>query len=158
MATQQINIPDIGDFDSVEVIEVLVAEGDVVAVDDSLVTLESDKATMEIPSPVSGKVTKVTVKVGDSVAEGDYILDIEADEASAEEAPKADAKKEEPAKEAPKELQRPPHRRKSQRHKKPKHQRLMCRLCRSRLMLSQWARLITRRHRCVLSRVSWAWT
>jgi pyruvate dehydrogenase E2 component (dihydrolipoamide acetyltransferase) len=103
MATQQINIPDIGDFDSVEVIEVLVAEGDVVAVDDSLVTLESDKATMEIPSPVSGKVTKVTVKVGDSVAEGDYILDIEADEAAAEEAPKAETKKEEPAQEAPKE-------------------------------------------------------
>ncbi len=77
MATQQINIPDIGDFDSVEVIEVLVSEGDVVAVDDSLLTLESDKATMEIPSPVAGTVTKVVVSVGDRVAEGDYVLDIE---------------------------------------------------------------------------------
>ncbi len=158
MATQQINIPDIGDFDSVEVIEVLVAEGDVVAVDDSLVTLESDKATMEIPSPVSGKVTKVTVKVGDSVAEGDYILDIEADEAAAEEAPKATRKKKNLLKKRLKRLQKPPHRRKSQRHKKPKRQRLMYRLCRSRLILSRWARLITRRHRCVPLRVSWAWT
>lgn len=102
MATQQINIPDIGDFDSVEVIEVLVAEGDVVAVDDSLVTLESDKATMEIPSPVAGKITKVNIKVGDSVAEGDYIFDIEADEAAAE-APKADTEKEAAKEEAAKE-------------------------------------------------------
>ncbi len=77
MATQQINIPDIGDFDSVEVIEVLVSEGDVVAVDDSLLTLESDKATMEIPSPVAGKITKIAVSVGDDVAEGDYVFDIE---------------------------------------------------------------------------------
>lgn len=77
MAIQQITIPDIGDFDSVEIIEVLVSAGDTVAVDDSLLTLESDKATMEIPSPVAGKVTKVAVSVGDSVSEGDYILDIE---------------------------------------------------------------------------------
>ncbi len=77
MATQQINIPDIGDFDSVEVIEVLVSEGDVVAIDDSLLTLESDKATMEIPSPVAGKITKISVSVGDDVAEGDYVFDIE---------------------------------------------------------------------------------
>jgi pyruvate dehydrogenase E2 component (dihydrolipoamide acetyltransferase) len=77
MATQKINIPDIGDFDSVEVIEVLVSEGDVVAIDDSLLTLESDKATMEIPSPVAGKITKIAVSVGDDVAEGDYVFDIE---------------------------------------------------------------------------------
>lgn len=78
MATQQINIPDIGDFDSVEVIEVLVSVGDMVAIDDSLLTLESDKATMEIPSPVAGKVTKISVAVGDDVKEGDYVFDIEA--------------------------------------------------------------------------------
>ena len=77
MATQQINIPDIGDFDSVEVIEVLVSVGDMVAIDDSLLTLESDKATMEIPSPVAGKVTKINVAVGDDVKEGDYVFDIE---------------------------------------------------------------------------------
>lgn len=83
MATQQINIPDIGDFDSVEVIEVLVAEGDEVAVDDSLLTLESDKATMEIPAPYAGKITKVTVSVGDKVAEGDAVFEIEVSEAAA---------------------------------------------------------------------------
>lgn len=83
MAITQVNVPDIGDFDSVEVIEVLVAEGDQVEVDDSLITLESDKATMEIPSPFSGKITKIAISVGDSVSEGDYILDIEASEAAA---------------------------------------------------------------------------
>ncbi|WP_019895903.1 dihydrolipoyllysine-residue acetyltransferase [Hydrogenovibrio halophilus] len=84
MATQDITIPDIGDFDSVEVIEVLIAEGDEVAVDDSLITLESDKATMEIPAPASGKIESLTVKVGDKVAEGDVIgqMSAEADEAS----------------------------------------------------------------------------
>lgn len=77
MAITQVMVPDIGDFDSVEIIEILVAEGDTVAVDDSLITLESDKATMEIPSPVAGKVTKVAIAVGGKVSEGDYILDIE---------------------------------------------------------------------------------
>lgn len=97
MAIQQINIPDVGDFDSVEVIEVLVSVGDTVAIDDSLMTLESDKATMEIPSPVAGKVTKVTVAIGDKVKQGTYVLDIEVSgEAAApapknEEAPKAAA-------------------------------------------------------------------
>jgi pyruvate dehydrogenase E2 component (dihydrolipoamide acetyltransferase) len=78
MATQQINIPDIGDFDSVDVIEVLASVGDIVAIDDSLLTLESDKATMEIPSPVAGKITKVNVTVGGEVKEGDYVFEIEA--------------------------------------------------------------------------------
>jgi len=93
MAITQVNVPDIGDFDSVEVIEVLVAEGDQVEVDDSLITLESDKATMEIPSPFSGKITKIAISVGDSVSEGDYLLDIEASDEAAEapkEAPKAE--------------------------------------------------------------------
>ncbi|WP_019556516.1 dihydrolipoyllysine-residue acetyltransferase [Thiomicrorhabdus arctica] len=91
MATQQINIPDIGDFDSVEVIEVLVSVGDMVAIDDSLLTLESDKATMEIPSPVAGKVTKISVAVGDDVKEGDYVFDIEASAAAAAPAVEAPA-------------------------------------------------------------------
>ncbi len=77
MAIQKINIPDVGDFDSVEIIEILVSEGDHVAIDDSLLTLESDKATMEIPSPLAGIITKVMVEVGGSVAEGDYVFDIE---------------------------------------------------------------------------------
>ena len=77
MAIQQITIPDIGDFDAVEIIEVLVSVGDTVAVDDSLLTLESDKATMEIPSPFAGTITNITVEVGGSVSEGDHVFDIE---------------------------------------------------------------------------------
>ncbi|MES9969754.1 MAG: dihydrolipoyllysine-residue acetyltransferase [Candidatus Thiodiazotropha sp.] len=78
--TTDVLIPDIGDFDSVEIIEVLVSEGDKVAVEASLLTLESDKATMEIPSPHSGEVKQLLVKVGDRVKEGDRILVIEAEE------------------------------------------------------------------------------
>ncbi|MDG6778138.1 dihydrolipoyllysine-residue acetyltransferase [Thiomicrorhabdus sp. zzn3] len=77
MATMQFHIPDIGDFDSVDVIEVLVGEGDTVSEDDSILTLESDKATMEIPSPVNGTITKMAISVGDSVSEGTYVCDIE---------------------------------------------------------------------------------
>jgi pyruvate dehydrogenase E2 component (dihydrolipoamide acetyltransferase) len=84
MANQQINIPDIGDFDTVEVIEVLVSVGDTVAIDDSLLTLESDKATMEIPSPMAGKITKVSVAIGDDVKEGDQVFDIEVSAEAAE--------------------------------------------------------------------------
>ncbi|MCF6253684.1 MAG: dihydrolipoyllysine-residue acetyltransferase [Thiomicrorhabdus sp.] len=99
MAIQQINIPDIGDFDSVEVIEVLVSVGDVVAVDDSLLTLESDKATMEIPSPVAGTITKIAVSVGDDVAEGDMVFDIDVSASASEDVPKEESVV--PAKEAP---------------------------------------------------------
>jgi pyruvate dehydrogenase E2 component (dihydrolipoamide acetyltransferase) len=76
--TTDVLLPDIGDFESVEVIEVLVSEGDEVSVEESLLTLESDKATMEIPSPHAGKVKQLKVKVGDMVSEGDVILTIEA--------------------------------------------------------------------------------
>lgn len=102
MATQKIHVPDIGDFDSVEVIEVLVSVGDTVAVDDSLMTLESDKATMEIPSPFAGKVTAVNVSVGDKVSEGDDIFDVEVETAAApkQEAPKAAPESPKPAPEA----------------------------------------------------------
>ena len=75
MAIEQIKIPDIGDFDAVEVIEVLVSVGDTVAEDDSLLTLESDKATMEIPAPKAGTITKLVVSVGDKVSEGDHIIE-----------------------------------------------------------------------------------
>jgi pyruvate dehydrogenase E2 component (dihydrolipoamide acetyltransferase) len=70
-------LPDIGDFESVEVIEILVSEGDEVKVEESLLTLESDKATMEIPSPYSGIVKSLQVKVGGRISEGDVILSIE---------------------------------------------------------------------------------
>ncbi len=66
----EVKVPDIGDFKDVPVIEVLVKVGDTVQAEDSLITLESDKATMDVPSPVSGVVTELRVKVGDKVAEG----------------------------------------------------------------------------------------
>jgi len=75
--TTEIKIPDIGDFDEVEVIEVLVAEGDEIAEEQSLITVESDKASMEIPSSTSGIVKSVKVKVGDKVSEGAVILEVE---------------------------------------------------------------------------------
>jgi pyruvate dehydrogenase E2 component (dihydrolipoyllysine-residue acetyltransferase) len=74
----QVSVPDIGDFSDVPVIEVLVAEGDAVEVDTPLVTLESDKATMEIPAPVAGVVDKLLVQLGDKVSEGTPIATIAA--------------------------------------------------------------------------------
>jgi pyruvate dehydrogenase E2 component (dihydrolipoamide acetyltransferase) len=70
----EVLVPDIGDFDAVDVIDVLVKPGDLVNAEDSLITLESDKATMDIPSPRGGKVTSIGVKLGDKVAEGARIL------------------------------------------------------------------------------------
>lgn len=81
-----VHVPDIGDFDSVEIIEVLVAEGDVVDTEAPLLTLESDKATMDVPAPVAGTVKSLKVKVGDKVAEGDLILVLESGSAEAEDA------------------------------------------------------------------------
>ncbi|MET0066267.1 MAG: dihydrolipoyllysine-residue acetyltransferase [Candidatus Thiodiazotropha sp.] len=81
--TTEVLLPDIGDFESVEIIEILVSEGDEVSVDDSLLTLESDKATMEIPSPHSGVVSNLRVKVGDRISEGDVLLAIETNDAPA---------------------------------------------------------------------------
>jgi len=97
----QIKVPDIGDFKEVEVIEVLVAVGDTIKAEQSLITVESDKASMEIPASQGGVVKSIAVKVGDKVAEGAVVLEVEAADAGAakEEAPKADAKpaaKEEP--------------------------------------------------------------
>ena len=99
----QIKVPDIGDFKEVEVIEVLVAVGDTIKAEQSLITVESDKASMEIPASQGGVVKSISVKVGDKVAEGAVVLEVEAAEADAgaakEEAPKAESKpaaKEEP--------------------------------------------------------------
>jgi pyruvate dehydrogenase E2 component (dihydrolipoamide acetyltransferase) len=72
-----LSVPDIGDFTAVAIIEVLVAVGDVVHLDDALITLESDKAAMEIPATLSGQVTELLVKVGDKVSEGHPILTLE---------------------------------------------------------------------------------
>jgi pyruvate dehydrogenase E2 component (dihydrolipoamide acetyltransferase) len=77
MAIQDILVPDIGNFDSVDVIEVLVKAGDAVAKEDSLITVESDKASMDIPSPHAGIVKEVKMKVGDKVAQGALIITME---------------------------------------------------------------------------------
>jgi pyruvate dehydrogenase E2 component (dihydrolipoamide acetyltransferase) len=77
---REIKVPDIGDFDAVDVVEVLVEAGDRVAKDDSLITLESDKATMDVPSPAAGTVRELKVKAGDKVHEGTVILTLESDE------------------------------------------------------------------------------
>lgn len=74
MPLQDVKIPDIGDFKDVPVIEILVKPGDVVKPEDSLVTLESDKAAMDVPSPSAGKVVEVLVKIGDKVSEGTPLL------------------------------------------------------------------------------------
>ena len=92
MADLEIKVPAIGDFKDVPVITVFVKPGDTVAKDDPLVELESDKATMEVPSPAAGKVTSVAIKVGDRVSEGAVILTLEgADVATAPAAPSAPA-------------------------------------------------------------------
>jgi pyruvate dehydrogenase E2 component (dihydrolipoamide acetyltransferase) len=75
---QEVRIPDIGDFKDVPVIEVLVKPGDLVKTEDPLITLESDKATMDVPSPAAGTVKEVKVKVGDKVSEGTLVLTLEA--------------------------------------------------------------------------------
>ncbi|MBW2421555.1 MAG: dihydrolipoyl dehydrogenase, partial [Deltaproteobacteria bacterium] len=73
----EVRVPDIGDFEKVEVVEVLVAPGDRVEEEDSLVSLESDKATMEIPAPRAGIVRKLEVAVGDAVSMGSVLLTME---------------------------------------------------------------------------------
>jgi dihydrolipoamide dehydrogenase len=78
-AATEVRVPDIGDFTDVPVIEILVSPGDTVTVDDPLVTLESDKATMEIPAPTAGVITQLRVAIGDRVSEGSVLLLLEAD-------------------------------------------------------------------------------
>ena len=82
-AMREIQIPDIGDFKNVDVSEVLVAAGDTVRAEQSLITVESDKASMEIPSSHGGVVKELNVKIGDKVAEGSLILMLEVSEAAA---------------------------------------------------------------------------
>jgi len=106
MAMKEVLVPDIGNFDSVDVIEVLVKAGDSVNKDDSLITLESDKASMDIPAPFSGTVKEVKIKVGDKAAQGTLILTLESSDADSPPAakPAEEAKPAAPAKveEAPK--------------------------------------------------------
>ncbi len=85
--TMQVSVPNIGDFDQVEVIEVLVNEGDTVAAEQSLITVESDKASMEIPSAAAGVVAKVLVKLGDKVSQGTPIVELRAQPGAEQPAP-----------------------------------------------------------------------
>jgi len=78
VSTIEVKVPDIGDFTDIPVIEIFVKPGDTVKVEDSLVTLESDKATMDVPSPIAGVVKELKVKLGDKVAEGSLIVVLEA--------------------------------------------------------------------------------
>lgn len=73
MSEQEIKVPDLGGADEVEIIEIIVSEGDSVEEEDPILTVESDKASVELPAPVAGKISKITVKVGDKVKEGDVI-------------------------------------------------------------------------------------
>src|SRR3954466_3731780 len=91
----EVKVPDIGDFTDVPVIEVLVSAGDEVAEEDPLITLESDKATMDVPAPAAGKVSELRVSVGDKVSEGTVILVMDSGDGA------APAEEEEPAEEAP---------------------------------------------------------
>ena len=74
MSSLKITIPDMGDFKDVEVIEVLVKEGQSINKNDSLITLESDKSSVEVPSTETGVIEKINIKVGDKVNQGDLIL------------------------------------------------------------------------------------
>ena len=90
---RDVTVPDIGDFEGVPVIEILVAAGDEVAVEQPLVTLESDKATMDVPAPFAGKVAELKVSVGDEVSEGSVLMVVEASEGGQD----ATADREEPS-------------------------------------------------------------
>ena len=85
MANLKITVPDMGDFKDVEVIEVLVKEGQSIDKNESIITLESDKSSVEVPSTHSGKVNKISIAVGDKINKGDLILTLESSEKKEEE-------------------------------------------------------------------------
>ncbi|WP_155486808.1 biotin/lipoyl-containing protein, partial [Vibrio alginolyticus] len=110
MSSEIIKVPDIGGDTDVEIIEIAVSEGDVIEAEDTLITLESDKASMDVPSPKGGKVARVLVKEGDTVSEGDDIVELEvegggeaesASDQAEEQAAPAPEKAPEPAAEKP---------------------------------------------------------
>src|SRR5437868_1392463 len=90
-AVTEVKVPDIGDFKDVPVIEIMVKPGDTVKPEDSLVTLESDKATMDVPAPLGGTVQDIKVKLGDKLSEGAVILTLVTDAAVAQSALSAPA-------------------------------------------------------------------
>ncbi|MGY9048728.1 MAG: biotin/lipoyl-containing protein, partial [Rhodobacterales bacterium] len=98
--TTDVKVPDIGDFKDVPVVTILVSVGDTIAKEDALIELESDKATLEVPSPAAGVIKEIKVSEGDKVSEGSLIMVIE--ESGSGDAPAKEEKKEEPTAEAPK--------------------------------------------------------
>ncbi len=119
MAIEEIHVPDIGDFAEVEIIEVHIQPGDTIKAEDPLITLESDKAAMDVPAPKAGTVKELKVKVGDKVSEGSLLLLLEAEAAEASPSPSAappqpapargeEEKPEAPASVAPSSPPRPP--------------------------------------------------
>jgi len=92
--TTEISVPDIGDFESVEIIEVLVKPGDTINKNDPIVTLESDKSSVEVPSPFTGKISSLKVKIGDKVSKGNVLALIEAEETKPEQESKEQKKEE----------------------------------------------------------------
>ena len=85
MSISEVKVPDIGDFQDVEVLELMCKEGQSIDVEDPIITIESEKATMDVPSPLAGKIIKINVKTGDKVSEGDLILELETSGASEQE-------------------------------------------------------------------------
>ena len=81
---QKLLVPDIGDFEKVEVIEILVKVGDNIKVNDPIVTIESDKSSVEVPSPFEGKISSLSVKIGDKVSKGSVLALIDAEKAKVE--------------------------------------------------------------------------
>ena len=77
MSISEVKVPDIGDFQDVEVLELMCKVGQSLDVEDPIITIESEKATMDVPSPLAGKIIKINVKTGDKVSEGDLILELE---------------------------------------------------------------------------------
>ena len=85
--SEKLLVPDIGDFEEVEVIEILVKQGDQIKENDPIVTIESDKSSVEIPSTISGKIESIAIKVGDKVSKGDLLLNIISTNKSKEDKP-----------------------------------------------------------------------
>ena len=86
-AANEVTVPDIGDFKDVPIIEIHVKPGDTIRADDPLVTLESDKATIDVPAPGDGTIDEILVKLGDKVSEGSPIVRLKADGAAGADAP-----------------------------------------------------------------------
>jgi len=83
----EVKVPDIGNFSDVPVIEILVKPGDAIKAEDALITLESDKATLDVPSPAAGTVKEIKVKIGDKVSEGSLVLLLDSGAATESAAP-----------------------------------------------------------------------